>query len=219
MALKPRPREPLWPSEWGHPPRGAFPAPGHRAAAPKQPATPDAEPPSPQRWSQWLKVERALALWMHRASGVPAVVLVLMAVSWLGDGYIWYAFVLGLPFAGGPMKWQCLLHMTLLGAVNLQVYWFIKRRIARPRPFVTCPGIRACARSLDEFSFPSGHAMHAVAYSLVLTAYYPSLAAPLWTFTALIAVSRVVLGLHYPSDVVIGAALGLFMAELSLRFV
>ncbi|HEV8313669.1 MAG TPA: phosphatase PAP2 family protein [Burkholderiaceae bacterium] len=189
MAFKPRPPGPLSPSE------------------------------APTRWAYWLAQERALALWLHGASSVPAIVLLLMAVSWLGDGWLWYGIVLGLPLGGGASGWRCALHIVLLGAVNLQIYWLLKRRIARPRPFVSCPGIRACARSLDEFSFPSGHAMHAVAFSLVLAAYYPSLAVLLWSFTALVALSRVVLGLHYPSDVVIGAAIGLFTAECSLRFI
>ena len=74
----------------------------------------------------------------------------------------------------------------------------------------------ACARSLDEYSFPSGHAMHAVAYSVLLGVYYPEFTPLLWGFTALVALSRVVLGLHYPSDVVIGAAIGLLTAESAL---
>lgn len=51
---------------------------------------------------------------------------------------------------------------------------------------------------LDEFSFPSGHTLHAVAFSLVAMAHYPVLAWALVPFTASVAVSRVVLGLHYP---------------------
>jgi len=86
--------------------------------------------------------------------------------------------------------------------------------VARPRPYVDCPGIRACARSLDEYSFPSGHVMHAVAFSVLLGAAYPEFAPAAWLFTLLVALSRVVLGLHYPSDVAFGAAIGLIDAEL-----
>ena len=67
--------------------------------------------------------------------------------------------------------------MIGVGIVDLVVYKIIKRWIARPRPYRTCPGIRACARSLDEFSFPSGHTLHSVAFSLILTVVLPGVRA------------------------------------------
>ena len=97
------------------------------------------------------------------------------------------------------------------------LYKIIKRWIARPRPYRTCPGIRACGRSLDEFSFPSGHTLHSVAFSLILTVYYPMFALFVWPLTILIAVSRIVLGLHYPSDVIVGAAIGAITAAVSFN--
>jgi len=107
--------------------------------------------------------------------------------------------------------------MIGVGLVNLLVYKIIKRWIARPRPYRTCPGIRACARSLDEFSFPSGHTLHSVAFSLILTVYYPVLGLFVWPLTILIAVSRVILGLHYPSDVIVGALIGGATAAISFN--
>jgi len=107
--------------------------------------------------------------------------------------------------------------MFAVGAVNLLLYLIIKRWIRRPRPYRSCPGIRACGRSLDEYSFPSGHTMHSVAFSLILSTYYPALGYIVWPFTALVGVSRVVLGLHYPSDVVVGALVGGIMAAVSFN--
>jgi undecaprenyl-diphosphatase len=135
------------------------------------------------------------------------VVLVLVGISWLGDGVIWYALVGALPFIGGVAGKKVALYMIALGAVNLVFYKALKQHVARPRPFVDCPDIKACARSLDEYSFPSGHTMHAVAFSMLLSHFYPAFEPALWSFTALVALSRVVLGLHYPTDVAIGAAI------------
>jgi undecaprenyl-diphosphatase len=65
----------------------------------------------------------------------------------------------------------------------------------------------------DQFSFPSGHTMTAFSIALVISYYYPSLQAPMFFLAVSIAVSRIVLGMHFLSDVlagmVLGAALGL----------
>jgi undecaprenyl-diphosphatase len=76
--------------------------------------------------------------------------------------------------------------------------------------------IQAWGAPLDEFSFPSGHTLHAVAFTLVALAHYPALAPLLLPFTACVATSRVVLGLHYPSDVLAATAIGIGLAALAL---
>ena len=76
--------------------------------------------------------------------------------------------------------------------------------------------IQAWIAPLDEFSFPSGHTLHAVSFSLVALAYYPILAWLLLPFALSVAVSRVVLGMHYPSDVLAAVAIGTGLASLSL---
>ncbi|HJV61716.1 MAG TPA: phosphatase PAP2 family protein [Albitalea sp.] len=172
-----------------------------------------------QRRRLWIEREQSVALWLHGAAAWPSIVSPLMLVSRVGDGMLWYVLIASLPWWGGPTGLKCALYMVALGAVNLVFYKALKQRVARRRPYVSCPGIRACARSLDEFSFPSGHTMHAVAFSLVLAHYHPALAAPLWAFTALVAVSRVVLGLHYPSDVAAGALIGWLTAKFMLVIV
>jgi undecaprenyl-diphosphatase len=71
---------------------------------------------------------------------------------------------------------------------------------------------------LDRFSFPSGHTLHAAAFTTVALAYYPMLAWLLVPFAVLVAMSRVILGLHYPSDVFARAAIGLSLAAISFGF-
>jgi undecaprenyl-diphosphatase len=98
----------------------------------------------------------------------------------------------------------------------LTLYKILKRWTRRPRPFASDVRIRAWVAPLDEFSFPSGHTLHAVAFSIVAIAHYPMLATVLVPFTACVAVSRVVLGLHYPSDVLAAIGIGSTLAALSL---
>lgn len=176
----------------------------------------DAPNPPPPAWHRWAACDRSCVQKLHRAATQPLVMGFMRGVSWLSDGIVWYATMLLLPWFGGAAGTSSALRMFLLGAFNLLIYTIVKRHFARPRPFVACADVRACARSLDEFSFPSGHVVHAVGFSVLLCVYYPALAFLLWPCAALVALSRVVLGLHYPSDVLAGAALGWITAELVL---
>ena len=144
--------------------------------------------------------------------------MLMIGVSWLGDGPLWYALIVGLPLAGGWAAWPCALQMLCLGAINLLVYLCLKHGIGRRRPYVDCPDIRACARALDKFSFPSGHVLHAVAYAMVVSAHYPAWSSLLWAFVVLVAASRVTLGLHYPSDVAVGGLVGALSASVILAW-
>jgi undecaprenyl-diphosphatase len=107
--------------------------------------------------------------------------------------------------------------MALTGLSAAMLYRLLKRWTRRPRPFRAHREIVAHVAPLDEFSFPSGHTLHAVAFSLVALAYFPLLAPLLVTFTLLVAISRVVLGLHYPSDVLAATIIGSLLAGASLR--
>ena len=174
-------------------------------------------PSWPERHLRWLERERSMSLWMHGAATRGWVVSLLSVVSRLGNGWIWFAILAIVPWVVGSSGPSAAVRLFAVGAVDILIYRIIKRWIARPRPFRECEGIVERVRSLDEFSFPSGHMLHAVACSLILTVYYPKIAWVVWPFTLLIAVSRVILGLHYPSDVIAGAALGAAIAALSFN--
>lgn len=113
------------------------------------------------------------------------------------------------PEVNAPQEASC----KLLG---LAAYKWLKKRTSRPRPYQIYSAISAAAPALDRFSFPSGHALHAVAFSLVAVAGFPQLAPLVYPFAFLVAVSRPVLGLHYPSDVIAGALLGAAAAQIAI---
>jgi undecaprenyl-diphosphatase len=137
-------------------------------------------------------------------------------VSYLGDGIFWYVLMLALLLRHGMAAAYPVLHMLLAGLTCTALYKWIKGRTLRPRPYEVHPDIVASGRALDRFSFPSGHTLHAVAFAIIALAYYPALATLLVPFTMLVALSRPVLGLHYPSDVLAGAMIGALIAGGSL---
>ncbi|WP_329743013.1 phosphatase PAP2 family protein [Dyella sp. A6] len=140
-------------------------------------------------------------------------------ISRLGDGVFWYSLMLVLALLGGMHGLYAAMHMAATGLVALLLYRVLKRYTRRPRPFRTCPGVIAHLPPLDEFSFPSGHTLQAVGFTIVALAWFPALAPLLLPFTALIAASRVILGLHYPSDVLAAIVIGSGLGTLSLWLV
>src|SRR3990172_6215640 len=164
-----------------------------------------------RRWD-----ERACAR-LNRATRFRALLHLFRAVSWLGNGVFWYALMLALLLAHGADAALPVLHMVCVGLACTFLYRLLKKGTLRPRPFEVHAHIAAGAVPLDRFSFPSGHTLHAVAFTVVATAYFPQLAPLLVPVTLAVAASRIVLGLHYPSDVLAGAALGGSAALASLN--
>jgi undecaprenyl-diphosphatase len=152
---------------------------------------------------------------INRGARQRPVVLSLQAVSWLGNGIFWYALMLALLVADPSGAALAVLHMAFAGVVCTCCYKMVKHTTVRVRPFEVNPLVSAGATVLDRFSFPSGHTLHAVAFSLIACVYYPGLWVILVPFTLVTAWSRVALGLHYPSDVLAGAALGALIAAAS----
>jgi undecaprenyl-diphosphatase len=131
-----------------------------------------------------------------------------MVASRLGDGVIWYALMLALPFLYGAQGLRVALIMLATSAAGLAVYKLLKRTFVRERPFIRHKGISLAGAPLDRYSFPSGHTLHAAAFTWQGCVAFPELAVVLLPLALAIAASRVVLGLHYPTDVLVGALLG-----------
>ena len=111
------------------------------------------------------------------------------------------------------------LHMIIAGFTGTLIYKWLKARTLRPRPFNVHQQISLRSIPLDQFSFPSGHTLHAVIFTLVATHYYPMLSLGLIPFTILIGLSRPILGLHYPSDVLVGALIGILISVISFSII
>ena len=138
-------------------------------------------------------------------------------ISRLGDGVFWYMLMAAILIVEQGDGLTPVLHMLAAGLTGTLIYKWLKHKTHRPRPYQVRQDVWVVGKPLDHFSFPSGHTLHAVAFGLVALFYYPALAFLLVPFIVMVAMSRVILGLHYPSDVLAGASIGYVIAQISIQ--
>ena len=160
-------------------------------------------------------VELSLCMLCNRACQRRVVQHTFVAASRLGDGIFWYALIAVLPLIYGQSAVQVSARMAAAGALGVVIYKGLKSTLVRQRPCIRHAAIRRATAPLDLYSFPSGHTLHAVSFSTIAVWSFVELAWLLVPVAVLVALSRVVLGLHYPSDVLAGAALGFGLAGLA----
>lgn len=162
--------------------------------------------------------EISLCQRLNRMGYYRAIRLFFKAISRLGDGIFWYSLALCLPvFLGMQEGLAALAHITISALVCVFIYSQLKNRLVRQRPFISFKDIQAHTAPLDLYSFPSGHTMNAVNFAILFSWFYPPLMPLVVTFAILVALSRVILGMHYPTDVLVGTVLGAGIAFTSIK--
>lgn len=136
-----------------------------------------------------------------------------------GDGWLWYAIGIMTLFFGGIERFHAVGAAFLAATVGIWLFLVLKKTANRPRPCAISRHAWATLLPPDQFSFPSGHTMTAFAVSTPLMHYYPDLTLGLMFCSGSIAISRIILGMHFLSDVVAGGLLGVLLGVLSLSVV
>jgi undecaprenyl-diphosphatase len=132
-----------------------------------------------------------------------------------GDGWLWYALMAALLAAGGEERFRAVGAMLLAGAISITNFLWMKRVANRKRPCHVEPHCWATLLPPDQFSFPSGHTMTAFALAVVVSLFYPSLMVGVLFCAVSIAASRILLGMHFLSDVLAGSLLGTSIGYLT----
>lgn len=140
----------------------------------------------------------------------------LRLASRVGDWPAWVLLIMAQPLLDPGQGWQRLVQFSLTAVVALLVYRLLKTRLCRERPSITFECIPCTEPPRDRYSFPSGHTMHAMMFTVLTAVSTPWLLLIVAPLAALIAISRVGLGLHYISDVIGGGVIGIMFALASL---
>ncbi|MGK0393851.1 MAG: undecaprenyl-diphosphatase [Alcanivorax borkumensis] len=140
-------------------------------------------------------------------------------VSRFGDGPFYVALTLciwGMDRQGGS---EFALTAMVAYALEMPLFVLLKHLIKRPRPADALESLSAFIQPADRFSFPSGHTAAAFVMASLLCVFYPPVIALALGLALMVGLSRVLLGVHYPSDIFAGAALGFGCAMIGLWLV
>ena len=136
------------------------------------------------------------------------------ALSRSGDGYLHLLLPLLLMALQLPGLHGFVTLLVLALLIERIMYWCLKNFLKRPRPQDALPGLRSLVVASDQFSFPSGHSSGAFLLATCLVIVYGGPVTAMYLWASGVAISRVILGVHFPGDTLAGAIMGSGVALL-----
>jgi len=130
------------------------------------------------------------------------------AVSHSGDGYLHLLVTLMLWLLQVPGYQSFTLLLAIALVIERALYFTLKNSLKRRRPQQAVPGFHSLIKASDQFSFPSGHSSGAFLLATALIVLIAGSSAVLFLWAVSVALSRVLLGVHFPGDTVAGAFMG-----------
>lgn len=138
-------------------------------------------------------------------------------VSRSGDGFL-YPLVAVVVYAVDPGLGRAFFVCAALAfLIERPLYFVLKNILKRGRPAQALPDFRSFIVPSDRFSFPSGHTSAAFLMATLLGYFIPALTALLFCWAAAVGFSRIFLGVHFPTDVLVGSTMGCSIALISVK--
>lgn len=169
-------------------------------------------------WNQINSNDHRLMRRVHKWKPPRWFRILMILATRLGDGWLWYGLGVILLFYGGPQRFEAIGAAGSAAVAGIFLFRGLKKTSRRQRPYEVEPHCWSSILPPDKFSFPSGHSITAFAVALSVGLFYPDLQGVLLTVAFLIASSRIILGMHFLSDVLAGSAIGVTLGVVSYHF-
>jgi undecaprenyl-diphosphatase len=164
------------------------------------------------------KYDVSLFTWLMNARLLSLLTNTSRYLSKSGDGEL-YLLVIGLLCWNNGFESPFLQAIVLAFAIERPVYFVLKNSCKRNRPEAALQNFHSIITPSDRFSFPSGHTSAAFMMATLLGYFIPPLMIPLYCWATLVGFSRVVLGVHFPTDTLVGVMMGVGIAIFSLELI
>lgn len=143
---------------------------------------------------------------------------IFILITRFGDGYLYPALAV-LIFVYSDFEPKIILTFLAGFGIERIVYFSVKNSTKRIRPFEKLKINKIPILPPDKYSFPSGHTSAAFLFATLLSSFFPFVAIYVFLFAILVGLSRIVLNLHYPTDVLIGSQFGISIALISYEII
>jgi undecaprenyl-diphosphatase len=134
-----------------------------------------------------------------------------------GDGWLWGLIGLAVLLSPDALRFRAITAAACAVIAGIALFHRVKRMVGRIRPSDIEPHCWAHIVTRDKFSFPSGHWTTAFAVALSLGSFYPEILPVLLLLAANVAISRVVVGMHFLTDVLVGSGMGALLGYVAFR--
>ena len=158
------------------------------------------------------KVDLSILLWCTKSHYYQRFISFVRAVSKTGDGYMQVMLPIVITVISGFEQIAFLVLVAKAYLIERPLYFVLKNTLKRRRPPEVEPSVKSIVTPSDQFSFPSGHTMAAFLLASLATIEFGAIASILYLWASMVGASRVILSVHFPTDILAGAAIGTGLA-------